>query len=94
MFNVFEQSCRRLDYRLLRSSDESVQVDESVMDELFFKEGKIFNFEESLATCTDTFLYQLSQFGDDDIEERHLLEATYKQHRDKVEDMITKLVRW
>ena len=92
IFKLFEQACRRLDYRIVGNYKEDDHLDE-IMDDLFFKEGKIVNFQESLAACTDTYLYQLSQFEDETDEEgRKALETTYTQHRDKVEALILTLV--
>ena len=62
------------------------------MDELFYKEEKISNFEESLAICTDMYSYQISQLGDDDEDEREELVKTFTEHRKKVEDLLKTLV--
>lgn len=63
------------------------------MDELFYKEEKICNFQESLSICTETYIYQLSEMDDDDLEGRNVLETTFTEHREKVEQLINKLVK-
>ena len=88
---MFDQACKRIDYRLTKSKEDE-DVDDNVMDELFFKEGKIFDFKESLAMCTDTYLNQLSELEDEDEESRTILTSTFKEHSEKVEMMINKLV--
>lgn len=89
MFNVFDQACRRLDYRLTHNEDD----EEEVMNELFFREGKIFDFKESLAVCRESYLTQISALNDEDNLIRESLEKTFMEHRDKVENVIEKLVR-
>ena len=95
MFKVFDQEVRQLDYRLGRLEQDDEEVDdeiEKVMTDLFFIEGKIYDFEEALSTCTDLFLFNLSQLEDDDTTGRNNLQQTYETHRSKVEELIKKLV--
>ena len=63
-----------------------------MLNELFFIEDKISNFEESLSTCTDLYLYDISQLEDEDTEGRKELEETFQTHRNKVLQLIKKLV--
>ena len=90
VFKLFDRACRRLDYRLMWDAGD--EETDQIMDELFYREEKIANFEESLAVCTDTYTYQLSQLSEDDEDERKELETTYMEHRQKVEDLLKRLV--
>lgn len=92
LFKVFDQACRRLDYRLTHNNDNDEEI-EKVMNELFFQEEKVFNFRESLAACTEMYICQLSQLEENDVESREILQETFKEHQEKVESMIAKLVR-
>ena len=91
MFKLFDRDCRRLDYRLVGHNTDDDQADK-ILNELFYKEDKIYNFQESLAICTDTYLYQMSQLGDEDDDERKALEETFNEHCKKVEDLLKNLV--
>lgn len=101
IFKVFDKECRRLDFRIGHKEGDDEKLEE-VMDNLFFTEDKIFSFQESLASCTEIFFQQLSQLDDEegrdeenDAEEderRKQLREKYTNHRDKVENIIKKLV--
>ena len=87
LFKLFDQEVRRLDFRLGRLDQEEDVVEQEIKDvlnELFFIEDKISNFEESLSTCivrTDLYLYDISQLEDEDTEGRKELEETFQTHR-------------
>ena len=90
IFKLFDRECRRLDYRLRHQNDDEEL--EKIVEDLFLKEQRVFDFEEGLIECTSTFLYQLSQLADDDIEGRTNLENTFTAHKSKVEAVIQKIV--
>ena len=92
LFNVFDRECRRLDYLLQINRDEADEELEKVLDELFFTEDKICNFQESLAQCTEGFLMQLEEIDEDNDNGRTILMDRYKSHVEKVEGLIKKLV--
>ena len=89
---MFDRECRRLDYLLQEKGDDIDETLEKVLDEIFFIEDKIFNFQEALAQCTEGYLVQLGEIDDDDEEGRIKLMNTYTHHLEKVENQIKKLV--
>ena len=89
---MFDQACRRLDYRLKHENDDDDAIEDK-LNELFYQDGKIYDFKESLAHCTDTYLCQVAQLDEDDNEKREILERTYESHRKRVELKIEELVR-
>ena len=91
LFKLFDQECRRFDYRVgNQSADEDL---ENILEDLFFKEEKVFNFDLALKECTTNFLYNMTNLEDEDVNKRTELERRYNEHRKKVEAIIQKLVR-
>ena len=90
IFKLFDQECRRFDYRLKRQNDEEL---EKILEDLFFKEAKIFNFEVALTECTNMYLNEMTNIADDDEYGRGELQKRFDEHRKKVETIIHKLVR-
>ena len=91
LFKVFDQACRRLDFRIGHKGIEDENLEE-VMNKVFFTEDKIFNYQDSLAACTEIFFHQLSQLDDENETERTQLQEKYMDHKNKVEEQIKKLV--
>ena len=91
LFNLFDQECRRIDYIIKHEKDDDEEI-EGLLNELFFQEGKIHHFRESLETCTDAHLSQIGMLDDGETEKIGILETAFEVHKQKVEKKIEELV--
>ena len=83
IFNLFERECKRFDYLLENSTEE-------ILGQMFHLEDYIASLEQGLATCTNTYNWQLiNAINADELE---AIESTYTNQSSRVESRILEKV--